>query len=144
MLYEVITLLLASCLLLTCNKRGSDTQEHIPLKMLLGICISDHAMVLGNPNPESEQITSLFLGDEVHYLGETQEDKGSSFLYIELAEGTKAWVDAKAIILNATPAAVINPTAIFEQPHSGSLQKGSLHPAEFIVATDDNYGWYLV
>lgn len=94
-------------------------------------------------NPKSH-LTYIKLGEVAVHLGETATDSVNKREYckIELSDGTIGWTMSKYIILNATPAAVILSTPVYERPDILTKSAKKMYESIDILAiTEERDNW---
>ncbi|MBN2613915.1 MAG: SH3 domain-containing protein [Bacteroidales bacterium] len=134
------------------NKKGADKdsakEETTVIEKIPSLSMYDYSVyglqVLEDYKDPKSHLTSIKLGEAINYLGETVTDSASKKEYckVELSDGTTGWALSKYIVINATPAAVIAATPVYERPDILTKSSRKAYDVIDIVAiTEEKDGW---
>lgn len=109
-----------------------------------GICIYHDCPLREKPQNESEFLTTLYLGDEIRFLGEVKTDVNNEYYKVELYDGTLGWLEKKAVLFNARQAAVVTRSSLYQQINKLEIKELILNPAEFVAIIGEEGEWVKV
>ena len=134
------------------NKKGTnkevESEESVVSEKVPAVCMYDYSVyglpVLEDYSNSKSNLTNIKLGEVAAYLGETVTDSVSKKEYckIELSDGTIGWTTCKYLAINATPAAVITATPVYERPDILTKSaKKSYESIDIVAITEEKDGW---
>ncbi len=147
---KIVRFILVPALMLTACKGGlKDTTatDESAEQRIQAVCISTGTPLREEPKKEGKWISSMLLGENLTYLGETVIDSANpqhEYYRVELSDGKLAWVRSYGILLNATPAAIISQTSIYKRPDLVTKTARSFNIVEFVAIVNEKEEWVEV
>ncbi len=146
-------ILVALTTFVTCsNKQGKTkdeaTADTTAVEKSTAVCMYDYSVnglqVLEDYTQPKSHVTFIKLGETVTILGKSEIDSVSKREYcnVELSDGTVGWSLCKYLIINATPAAVIVSTPVYERPDILTKSaKKAYDDIDIVAITEEKDGW---
>ena len=113
------------------------------------ICMWGAVSLKKTPEAKGKYVTAIYLGETAKYLGETVTDSTNKkrirdFLKVELTDGTKGWVQANLMAVDAEPFAVKEKSKLYKRPDILSAGKDEFEKMQFVVVVETQDDWVKV
>ena len=111
------------------------------------ICVWHKGSVRSAPSRGAKWLSSLSLGEQVFFNGETaidSTDRNRLYYYVALADGTRGWASEFVLLPNAVPGVLLKECMLYRRPDSASATLASINRLDFVAVHEEQGKWMFV
>jgi len=114
---------------------------------LPSICIWDKLSLRDSPSQKGEWLSSVNLGEEIMYLGESRKDstnKNIEYIKIQLSDGKQGWASAYGIVIDALSGVLYKSSPIYQRPDLLTETNQNFNIMDMVAIQDVKDHWLYV
>ncbi len=122
---------------------SSDDEKEVP-----AVCLWSALSVRETPTAKGKWVTTIYLGEEATYLGETVTDetpkKPVDYVKVRLTDGKEGWAAKRFMAIDATPYALTGISKLYKRPDILAGGKNEFETMQFVVVLEEKDDWARV
>lgn len=126
------------------------TEEEITptvTKEVTAVCIWDGASLRSEPSRKAKLLSTISLGEQVTWLGETavdSTDKNREYYKIKLSDGKEGWTSSYLLVPKAKAAAITQKAFIYKRPNLITVLDDFFEPMNMVAVISEEDDWLEV
>lgn len=145
---RLLLALFISILAISCQNGGSNKGFSSKSDDKQAVSVWDNVAIKDSPEESGKWLSSLSIGETVHYLGKTIKDENAkkpvSYYNIRLKDNKEGWVQSDFIVLSSKPAAFIDDTPVYSRPDLLNKTDKQFSSMDIVAVVSENNGFLEV
>ena len=110
------------------------------------VCIWNKGSIREEPKKGAKWVSSMALGEELTWLGETKVDSAKNVKYhkIQLSDKTSGWASEYTVVIDATPGVIIKEASIYQRPDLLTVSDDKFDKMDIIAVKEQKDKWSKV
>lgn len=148
---KLTSILVLVALLYSCTPKESQSEENAETATVeeatsevMAVCVWDGVSVRETPGPKKKYITALSVGETLTYLGEDTLIEKRTYSKVKLNDEQEGWTMKDFLVLEATPAVVLNETSIYSRPDLLTKKDESFAKMDIVASAETEGDWMKI
>lgn len=155
--FSILIIMCALAIFSACQQNGETEQTAATttpeptetVEPVTAVCIWEGASVRALPSRKGKLISTIALGEQLLWTGETVLDSASAgkpleFYKVRLSDDKEGWTSAYLLVANATTGAILQKSFIYRRPDLLTVTEEAFDPMDMVAISQREDDWLEV